>query len=92
MGFAVSRIDELLMDFAVYRREVAVSRHGSMRYNALRRFSLRIDGLLMEVAVSRCGSTTPIELTHGLRHLSQADQDTERLSVTGYFFQVFIFA
>ena len=28
----------------------------------------------MEVAVSRCGSTIPIEFTHGLRHFSQADR------------------
>ena len=41
---------------------------------APRRFSPRIDELLMEVAVYRCGSTIPIEFTHGLPHFSQADR------------------
>ena len=52
--------------------------------NALRRFPPRIDELLMEVAISRCGSTIPIEFTHGLRHSSISRkrideiEDTER--------------
>ena len=53
--------------------------------NALRRFSPRIDDVLMEVAVSRCGSTIPIEFTHGLRHFSQADRRRRTVFMTRGF-------
>ena len=50
--------------------------------NGSRLFSPRIDDLLTEVAVSSCRSTTPIELTHGLRHFSQADRGYRTLFMT----------
>ena len=58
--------------------DVAVSRRSSTILieftNSLRRFSPRIDELLMEVTVSSRSSTIPIEFTHGLPHFSQADR------------------